>query len=209
MCDMSREFVTRDGRTVWLRRAFEDDAADFIRAVDSVAREGVYFLRSRFNLDEDRERALLAETAERGGLVLLAVEIGRPSPSQTQWLTGWLTLLRARPEFLRHTCELGIGVLRDYRGLGIGSALMEYALQWAAQQRLEKVNLGVRASNERARALYLKFGFAEEGLRVREIKDQQGRYDDSIEMAFFVPPAFPRHGFPSLPDRDAEGGLCA
>lgn len=209
MCDMSREFLTKDGRTVQLRRAIDDDAADFVRAVDSVAREGVHFLRSRFEVDEDRERALLAEAVERGDLVLLAVENGSPTLGDTQGLAGWLTLFRARPEFLRHTCELGMGVLHGYRGLGIGSALIEYALQWAAQQRLEKVNLGVRASNERARALYLKFGFAEEGLRVREIKDQQGRYDDSIEMAFFVPPASPRHGFPSLPDRDAEGGLCA
>jgi ribosomal protein S18 acetylase RimI-like enzyme len=203
MCDIACEFRTKDGRTVRLRQAVEDDATDFIRAVDSVARERAYFVRSRFEVDEERERAFITESAERGDLIVLAVVHGRPALGEPQELAGWLTLFRARPEFLRHTGELGMGVVRGYRGLGIGSALMVYALEWAAQKGLEKVKLGVRASNERARALYLQFGFAEEGRRLREIKDPLGRYDDSIEMAVFMP------HLPPTPEGDAEGGSGA
>jgi len=41
---------TQDGRIMHLRPAVADDAAALIRAVDSVAREGRFFLRSRFQL---------------------------------------------------------------------------------------------------------------------------------------------------------------
>jgi RimJ/RimL family protein N-acetyltransferase len=176
---MSPRFTTRDGRVLWLRLAIEEDAAALIRAVDSVAREEAYFIRSRFDVEEEQERAFIAKAAEQGNLMLVA--------SNGREIVGWVTLFRAQAEFLRHTGQLGMGVIRDYRGVGLGTAFMSYALQWAADNGIEKVNLGVRASNERAKAFYYKFGFVQEGWRVRDIKDVQGRYDDHVEMAYFVP----------------------
>jgi ribosomal protein S18 acetylase RimI-like enzyme len=101
-------------------------------------------------------------------------------------LVGWVTLFRRQQEFRRHTAELGMAVLQTSRGLGIGTALLRYTLEWAARHNIEKVNLGVRASNQRAQALYRRFGFVEEGRRVKEIKDLANEYDDSIEMAIFL-----------------------
>ncbi len=178
---MSREFLTKDGRSVYLRQVVEDDAQVFITAVDSVAREQVYFLRSRFDIDVEKEKAFIAQAAGDGNLLLAAILDGE--------LVGWVTLLRAKQEFLRHTGDLGMGVLRGYRGIGVGSALMAYALEWAAEHGFEKVNLGVRAGNLRAQALYHKFGFVQEGRRVRQIKDLDGCYDDDIDMAYHVPRA--------------------
>ena len=168
----------KDGRRVRLRPATEEDAEDIIQAVDSVAREGAYFLRSRFEQDVIAERAFLTKTAEHDNLFLLAELDGN--------LVGWVTLFRGQQEFRRHTAELGMGVLEAFRGLGIGTALLRYALEWAARHDVEKVNLGVRASNQRAQVLYRKFGFVEEGRRVKEIKDPANEYDDSLEMAVFV-----------------------
>jgi ribosomal protein S18 acetylase RimI-like enzyme len=148
-----------------------------------VAREGAYFLRSRFEMDVQKEEAFIANVAEQGHLFLVALLAGK--------LVGWVTLFRSRAEFMRHTAELGVGVVRGFRGIGIGTALMSYALKWAAEQGIEKVNLGVRVSNERAIALYRKFGFVEEGYKVREVKDHQGRYDNNLVMAYFVPQIAP------------------
>lgn len=175
---MMREFVTRDGRKALLRPATEDDAAAFIRAVDGVAREQDYFIRSRFDVELEWERAFIAKATKQGNLMLLAVIDGS--------MVGWVTLLRARAEFMRHTADLGMGVIQEYRGIGVGTALLEYALTWAAGQGLEKIHLGVRVSNVRAQALYRKFGFVQEGYRVRAIKDTDGRYDDNLEMAYFI-----------------------
>jgi RimJ/RimL family protein N-acetyltransferase len=168
----------KDGRRVRLRPATEEDAEAIIQAVDSVARERAYFLRSRFEQDVVAERAFITKTVEQGNLFLLAELEGN--------LVGWVTLFRGQQEFRHHTAELGMGVLQASRGLGIGTALLRYAVEWAAHHNVEKVNLGVRASNQRAQALYRKFGFVEEGRRIKEIKDSADEYDDSIEMAAFV-----------------------
>jgi RimJ/RimL family protein N-acetyltransferase len=174
-----QEIVIKDGRTIRLRPAVEEDAAQLVQAIDSVAREGLYFLRSRFDVDLEKEQVFIAEAREKGNLMLAALLEGK--------LVGWVTLFRGRAEFTQHTAELGMGVIQGLRGIGIGTALMDYALRWAAQQGFEKVNLGVRAGNERARVLYRKFGFVEEGCRVRDIKDLEGYYYDTVEMAYFVP----------------------
>lgn len=173
-----KKLLTKDGRVMHLRPAVADDAAALIQAVDSVAREGRYFLRSRFQVEVQKEREFITKTADEGNLMLLAMVDGL--------LVGWLTLFRGHQEFRRHTAELGIGVLRGYRGLGIGTALMEYALAWAAEHDIEKVNLGVRANNDPAQDLYRKLDFVVEGRRMGDIKDHKGRYYDTVEMAYFV-----------------------
>ena len=49
-------------------------------------------------------------------------------------------------------------------GRGIGTALLEDLFGWAQRDsRVKKVELRVRATNQRALALYRKFGFLEEG----------------------------------------------
>jgi ribosomal protein S18 acetylase RimI-like enzyme len=172
------KFVMRDGRTVYLRPAMEKDAGPFIQAIDSISREQVYFIRSRFDVEEEKEQAFIAKARRQGDLMLVAV-------NGTQ-IVGWVTLFRSQAEFQRHTAQLGMGVVQGYRGAGLGTTLMDHALAWAAENGIEKVKLGVRASNGRARSLYDKFGFVEEGYRVRDIKDTHGRYDDHVEMSYFV-----------------------
>jgi RimJ/RimL family protein N-acetyltransferase len=70
----------------------------------------------------------------------------------------------------RHTAVLGLAVLRSSWGQGIGPALMERLLEWARQYRIEKVKLNVFADNERAIALYRRFGFVEEGRERAEFR---------------------------------------
>jgi ribosomal-protein-alanine N-acetyltransferase len=53
----------------------------------------------------------------------------------------------------------------DVRGRGLGSALLDAALEEARRQHTEEVFLEVRDSNARARQLYESRGFVEVGRR--------------------------------------------
>ena len=64
---------------------------------------------------------------------------------------------------LRHRRSLAISVLRDYWGRGVGTGLMERMLAFARESGAELVSLEVRSDNERAKALYRKFGFVSFG----------------------------------------------
>ncbi|MBK5564878.1 GNAT family N-acetyltransferase [Ensifer sp. SSB1] len=76
-----------------------------------------------------------------------------------------------------------MGLLGIYRGKGIGSRLLQLAMQRARERGLERIELSVLHENAAARALYAQFGFQIEGRRVRDWK-HDGVYQDSILMAF-------------------------
>ena len=78
---------------------------------------------------------------------------------------------------LLHRRNLAITVLRDYWGRGIGSGLMEHMLAFARQSGAELVSLEVRADNERAKALYRKFGFTAFGTFPKYFKIGGEYYD--------------------------------
>lgn len=63
-----------------------------------------------------------------------------------------------KPRF-RHRCELGLSVRQSYWGKGIGSDLMHRLIAFAKEAGAEVISLEVRSDNERAKALYRKFGF--------------------------------------------------
>jgi L-amino acid N-acyltransferase YncA len=78
--------------------------------------------------------------------------------------------------------ELGMLVVRDWRGRGVGRALLQAAIDWARGQRLHKLCLEVFADNEAAIALYRSCGFVEEGRRIRQYRRANGELWDSIVM---------------------------
>jgi RimJ/RimL family protein N-acetyltransferase len=82
--------------------------------------------------------------------------------------------------------EIGMAVAREWRGRGVGSALLAAAIEWARERGLHKLSLGVFAHNAGAIALYRKFGFAEEGRRIKHYRRENGELWDSIEMGLLL-----------------------
>ena len=78
---------------------------------------------------------------------------------------------------MSHAAELGISTLKEFWGQGIGSRLMEEMIAYAKENGITKINLRVRADNERAKALYRKFGFEKEG-DDRRMMEIDGEYFD-------------------------------
>jgi [ribosomal protein S18]-alanine N-acetyltransferase len=78
--------------------------------------------------------------------------------------------------------ELGMLVDRDWRGRGVGSALVEAAISLARGQGLHKLCLEAFAHNTAAIALYRKSGFVEEGRRTGQYRRASGELWDSIVM---------------------------
>ena len=78
--------------------------------------------------------------------------------------------------------EFGMLVDREWRGRGVGSALIEATIDWARDQGLHKLCLEVFAHNTAAIALYRKYGFVEEGHRVRRYRRASGELWDSLVM---------------------------
>jgi len=82
--------------------------------------------------------------------------------------------------------EIGMAVRSEWRGRGVGSALMAAAIDWARGNGLHKLSLGVFAHNDAAIALYRKFGFVEEGRLVGHYRRQSGELWDAVEMGLLL-----------------------
>lgn len=82
--------------------------------------------------------------------------------------------------------EIGMLVAREWRGRGVGSALVAAAIDWGREHGLHKLTLSVFPHNEAAIALYRKFGFEDEGYRRKQMRRASGDLWDLVEMGLLL-----------------------
>jgi ribosomal protein S18 acetylase RimI-like enzyme len=86
-----------------------------------------------------------------------------------------------------HVVRLTIAVHEGFQGKGIGTTLMRELIRWStASPKVEKIELQVRSSNQRAIALYRSLGFIEEGRKTKRLKLGPNEYLDDVYMALWV-----------------------
>lgn len=73
--------------------------------------------------------------------------------------------------FLGESHVTNVAIAPEYRGQGLGRALMKNAMQTALQHKAHTMSLEVRESNTVAQNLYSSLGFTREGLRKHYYSD--------------------------------------
>ncbi len=84
--------------------------------------------------------------------------------------------------------EIAMLVARQWRGRGVGSALIADSIAWARGRGLHKLSLSVFPHNEAAIAVYRKFGFLEEGRRRKQLRRANGALWDLVDMGLLLTP---------------------
>lgn len=166
-----------------IRRATHDDLEALLDLREAVAREGVW-IGAEVPLDREgdrvRHRATIEAHGGTTGLMLVAELDGD--------LVGSLSM-HGRVGIV----GLGMNVADGHRGQGIGAALLAEALEWARASGAHKVELEHWPWNHRARALYERFGFVEEGYRRRQYRRRDGSLWDSVVMGLVLDEDAPGH----------------
>lgn len=179
-----QEYILKDGRRATIRSAQISDAEGVLEQIKSVFAEREYTVTiidddmSDFTVDKEKE--WINKHIEQPGHLFIVAEVdGR--------IVGSADLHNGNRKRIQHVGTLGITVIKDFRGLGVGKALMEALLNWALDNPLiEKIGLEVFDVNKPAIELYNKLGFIEEGRKAKGIKLGQGSYVDSILMYKFI-----------------------
>ena len=158
---------------VTIRQISQADIERLHSCLDSVARERKYLGFTRAAPIEETRKSLV-EDMERGVIRLIAIDHAK--------IVGWCHIKCDKLEGFTHAGWLGMGILKEYRRQGIGSALLHQALAEARNRGMERVELSVFASNLGAIHLYENFNFQTEG-RKKKARKLDGTYDDIIIMA--------------------------
>ena len=164
-----------------IRRARMEDAAGLYALEQAVIAEGrgVVQVPGELKPFEVWEGRMLGRLSDRD-VWFVAEEAGR--------VVGQATLGRLGPSLLAHVAQLAVEVHPDAQGRGIGRALCAAVIDAADRSGVVRLELFVRADNDRAIALYRKFGFEAEGThRAYALRD--GRYVDALAMARLRPKA--------------------
>lgn len=152
----------------------------FYQCLDAVARERKYLARVKAPpLEAVRQFALKSIESAAIRLVALSQE-----ENQTR-VIGWCDIFPMEREGFTHRGTLGMGVHQDFRKRGIGTRLINEAINRAKDKGLERIELEVFASNTPAIKLYEKTGFVIEGVK-QKARKLDGVYDDLIQMALFI-----------------------
>jgi RimJ/RimL family protein N-acetyltransferase len=150
-----------------------DHVEGFHRALDRVARERKYLsVFEAFPVEAMKD--FILHQNKTGGPAFVALKAGE--------VIGWCDIRRQAFPAFAHRGSVGMGVVAEWRGRGIGLRLLDAAIKDAFRRGLVRVELEVRADNARAIALYEKIGFAREGI-MRDAVLIDGQYFDAIAMA--------------------------
>lgn len=84
-------------------------------------------------------------------------------------LIGYLIAIGGTAKRTKHTAQLVIGILKEYRGMGIGTKLFNFVTEWAEKQGLSRLELTVVKDNLAGVELYKKCGFEIEGTKRKSI----------------------------------------
>ncbi len=168
-----------NGKSILIRTARASDAENILKLKRKLLIEGIHdpLTIDEYLLSEDQERMLIMQATNSMDKLVLVAEVDGI-------FAGSLYFNRYQEVRCCHAGEFGLGLLEGFRGLKIGSLLLESLFEWAQDQLdIEKICLKVFASNTDALHLYKKHGFEEEGRLKKCLKMEYGDYEDAILMA--------------------------
>ena len=152
----------RDGRTVWARPVRASDSDRFMTFFEGLSAESRDFMHGwsgpgACTAEHAEKLAAKAASEEHCGLIVLATRDSDARMAGYCWIDGVKS-----GHCLGDLPGLGIGIVDECHGAGLGQALLRLTIDTAWRIGLVRVRLGVFADNPRAIRAYEAVGFRED-----------------------------------------------
>jgi RimJ/RimL family protein N-acetyltransferase len=159
-----RTFTTRTAEEIMIRPAEPEDSCEIIDTIRSNARERSYVLMEQYGKGIasevdfirtlDRLRNLLIVAA--AGVEVVGCLAGFPADDDEREKTAGVL-------------HMGLHLREEFRGKGIGTQMLSYAIDWARERGFKKVRATIFTPDSRSIKLFSNAGFTEEGTRSHKI----------------------------------------
>ncbi|MCH4176606.1 MAG: GNAT family N-acetyltransferase [Streptococcaceae bacterium] len=165
-----------------IREAIPDDAAMLLNVLKQIGGESEFLTMDEKGVDisvEDEALALAAIYESPNNTLMLALVDDK--------IVGTASIYGDSHYRVFHIGELGISILSDYQGYGIGKFLMDAVIEWAVESKvIKRLELTVQKRNEKAVQLYLRKGFIIEGEKLRGARLKSGEYIEVLFMGRMI-----------------------
>jgi RimJ/RimL family protein N-acetyltransferase len=171
-----RMCMTKNGEEITIRPAEPEDSCEIIDTIRSSASERSYVLMEQYGKGIASEITYISDLDRLKNLLIVAavgVEV-----------IGCLAALQAdggKREETAHVLHVGLHLQEAYRGIGIGSQMLDYAIEWAQEVGFKKLESSIFTTNKRSIKLFSNAGFTEEGIRHHRIR-MGAEYVDEVLM---------------------------
>jgi len=176
-------FTLASGKKVILRELRWEDLDRLLSFINSLVKEkrgdsrsGLYTGFDK-TITREEEAEWLAETLveiERGEVINTIAEIGGKIIANGE-------VTRGKYKDTRHHGHMGLTMINEYRGQGIGRRIIETLVQESRRAGLGTLEVEFLAVSETARRAYEKAGFKQAGIIPRKVL-RGGKYFDGLIM---------------------------
>jgi RimJ/RimL family protein N-acetyltransferase len=176
-----KEIKLRNGKNLMIENGDRCHAKEMMEYIDKISIESDFltFGQGEFNITLEDEEKFIETTSKKNNALFIIGQIDGKIVGNLNFSGG------ERPR-IAHRGEMGVSVLKEYWGQGIGTELIKYLIHWAKESDIiKKINLRVRTDNVSGINLYKKLGFVEEGIIKREFLIDNKFYD-SLCMGLLI-----------------------
>ncbi len=173
-----KPLILRDGREAVLQTPEVSDAEGMLRFIRTACGETDFLARTAAEWDAvpvEEEAKWVENIRSAPDHLMIACFVDGE-------IAGDANILFSTNVKTRHRASVSIALLREYWGLGIGTALFTELLAAAKARGTQIVELEYISGNERAKRLYEKFGFRDVSVRPDAYRLPDGTYRDEIYM---------------------------
>lgn len=179
---MNEAITLRDGRIVQVRHSRQGDAERVHAYICALGRSTDMILTCEGDFPSiERVQSHIDLIAHGRFYSLVAIE------PDTNRVVGNASFRFAERKKLAHVADLGMGVLESHQRTGLGTLLLNQAIKdMRGHADIQRLELTVLCSNTHAHMVYKQAGFVEEGVKLRSLRQPDGRYEDEIIMGMWI-----------------------
>lgn len=182
MLIQAKEVKLKNGKTVVLKSPTPDDAEKLLNHLKNVFHQSYQNMNHpKNNWDNypvEEEVKILTDFATSPSKFMISTFFD-------QKIVGNLGCFGMGGEFLKFNARIGMGLEEDFHNVGLGTAILNYAIEMAKKNEIHRLELTVRTFNKAGIALYEKVGFRRIGI-LNETAFIDGKFCDEYMYEMLI-----------------------
>lgn len=168
----------KNSKEIQIRSAEISDAENLLKTIQKYIVDSEYIpkISEEIKLTIQQEEEWINTFIQKENSLLLIAEYENE-------IIGNIDITGSSRTIMQHTGVIGMGMLKEWRNFGLGTELMNLAINWAKDNPiLELLWLQVYCENELGVNLYRKMNFKDNGI-IKNYFKKNGKYYDNLTMS--------------------------